>query len=92
MGTLGADVTRITLQLGSERQSFELSPARVRGHDVPAHGPHPAADRGGSGRGRLDWHSLDGVLAGGRFDPDADGPLVRHARWPASRRGRGERR
>ena len=52
----------VTLQLGTERRSFELLARRVRGDDLPAHGPHPPADRGGTGRGRLSWPRLDGVL------------------------------
>ena len=81
--------TRITLQLGTERRTLRAGPARVRGDDLPAHGPHPAADRGGPGRGRADLAEARRRAPGRRVDADADGPVVCLADGRASRRGPG---
>ena len=92
--------TRITLQLGTQRQELRAVPRRVRGDDVPPHGPHPTADRGGPrARPRLTWQSLDGVLlvGGSTRMPMVRSYVTRDVRQAAAdgrerRRGRRPRR
>ena len=82
--------TRITLQLGPERRSYELTRAEFEGDDLPPDGPDPAPDRGGARGGQARRGGrLDGRPARRRLDADADGPVVRHADGRAGRRGPG---
>ena len=79
--------TRITLQLGSRRQSFELSRVGVRGHDVPPHGPHPAPDRGSPGRGAARLARASTACCWSVDRPACPWFARTSQRWPASRHG-----
>ena len=54
--------TRITLQLGSRRQSFELSRSEFEAMSFPLMDRTRRLTEEALGEARLDWQSLDGVL------------------------------
>ncbi len=54
--------TRITLQLGTQRQSFELSRSEFEAMTFPLMDRTRRLTEEALGEARLDWHSLDGVL------------------------------
>ena len=54
--------TRITLQLGSQRQSFELSRSEFEAMTFPLMDRTRRLTEEALGEAGLDWHSLDGVL------------------------------
>ncbi len=82
------NATRITLQLGTERRQLRADPRRVRGDDFPAHGPDPAADRGGA-RARLASPGRGSTACSwSAARPGCPWSAPTSPRWPASRRGR----
>ncbi len=68
-------------------------PDRVRGDDLPAHGPDPPADRGSTRRGRADLAAARRRALGRRLDADADGShlCLADGRQAAARRGQRRR-
>ena len=84
--------TRITLQLGDRAAQLRAGPLRVRGDDVPAHGPDPPADRGSLGEAKLDLAPARRRALGRRLDPNADGPDLRLANGRQAPAGRRQRR
>ena len=69
--------TRVALQLGKHRQSFELTRAEFDAMTSPLMDRTRRLTEEALGESGLTWGSLVGGLAGRRLDPDADGPDVR---------------
>ena len=87
--------TRITLQLGTERRGFELTPPRIRDDDFSLDGPNAAINGGSACRGKSGVARARRRAFGWRLDADADGPFLRFANggqtaphWSQCRRGR----